>query len=286
MGQCAAKTNSGNSCQISTAPGQKYCHVHRRNRFVLSASLAVVGTLILTIIGVAADITGLLDYIGISPIEEQQPTIIEEQQPTTNELIVSGDISDSTIVQSEGGDIEINQASVQPEIIANEQILNCMERHHMPSATYQSVNDTQENPKLFRKHLLQFCNWPPPTYAAPDGYSEIQVETYLTVDAEPPRSDQVAPIADRIISTCDIVELGYSFGIQGIHGFHDKIHIPTNTFEHLSNILNAGKYNEIQKDRYGNSIFTGFFIGFYPKRNEIVLLHNDYDFFDSAECVK
>lgn len=65
MGQCAAKTKDGSPCDIPTHEGQKFCHIHRRQklRFRL-ASASAIGLAALTIIGLIADITGILDFIG------------------------------------------------------------------------------------------------------------------------------------------------------------------------------------------------------------------------------
>ena len=54
-------------CQIPAREGQKFCHIHRRQRLWRWLFSAVgLGALAFTIISVVADITGLLTYFGIT----------------------------------------------------------------------------------------------------------------------------------------------------------------------------------------------------------------------------
>lgn len=81
MAQCTAKTRDGTPCQIPARAGQRYCHVHRRQRlwrWILSSSaLVVVASGILSFV---ADVVGLLDFLGINP----QPTSTAQAYLTVN----------------------------------------------------------------------------------------------------------------------------------------------------------------------------------------------------------
>jgi len=68
MKQCAAKTKEGTPCHIPARDGQKYCHIHKRQivwRWILSG--LGIGTLSLGVLSFAANITGVLGYLGIKP---------------------------------------------------------------------------------------------------------------------------------------------------------------------------------------------------------------------------
>jgi len=68
MAQCAAKTKDGTLCQVPTREGQKYCHIHRRERFFsITLSTSAIGLFLLGVLGFVANITGVLGYIGINP---------------------------------------------------------------------------------------------------------------------------------------------------------------------------------------------------------------------------
>ena len=64
------------------------------------------------------------------------------------------------------------------------------------------------------KFVMTFraCAWPPPAFAAKDGYSEIVVSEYLW-ESHPEVTGASAP--DLVRSTCAQVELSYTFQKQG-----------------------------------------------------------------------
>jgi hypothetical protein len=70
MAQCLAKTKNGTQCQNSARQGQKYCHIHRRERilrFTISAS--AMGLFLLAVLSFFADLTGILNFLGFkSPV--------------------------------------------------------------------------------------------------------------------------------------------------------------------------------------------------------------------------
>ena len=75
MGQCLAQTKDGKLCKVSTKGGQRFCHLHRKQKRIklwLSMSL-VAGTAVL-ILGTAADITDIVSFIGIMPLSTPTAT--------------------------------------------------------------------------------------------------------------------------------------------------------------------------------------------------------------------
>src|SRR5262245_46286414 len=77
MPQCAAKTKDGSPCQIPAREGKKYCHIHRRERlFRFTASFSAIGLVLLGILAVIADLTGVLGYFGIQiPVASAMPSL-------------------------------------------------------------------------------------------------------------------------------------------------------------------------------------------------------------------
>ncbi len=77
MADCDAKTRTGGSCKIPAVEGEKYCHVHLRQR--RNRKLAVFSTLlsvILIVMGFVADVTGIVSFFGDeSPQPVSTPTI-------------------------------------------------------------------------------------------------------------------------------------------------------------------------------------------------------------------
>jgi len=78
MAQCNAKTKDGRLCQIPAQDGQRYCHVHRKQRLIRNAlSLSALGALLLGAIGLIANIMGILGYIGVNPEPSPLPSPME-----------------------------------------------------------------------------------------------------------------------------------------------------------------------------------------------------------------
>jgi hypothetical protein len=274
MGQCIARTKNGTSCQNIASLGKKYCHAHQNQRFWRSAGKVAIGTIILTILGFIADITGILSFLGISISKNQGSS------QNINSVTIGNNVSNSPIIQSGGGDVTINQPDTPPKVVAARQVSLCMESHKMSSA-YEWVLAENQNSHIT---FFKFCDWPPQSYSESDGYSQISVETVETLDSAPPRAVQVAPYVDRIKSSCKRLKLSYSFGVQMMYGFPPVFEVDSGTIDHLNNILGYG--DKILFDRYGNSIYDGLFLGFYPARDEIDILHLDVNFLDNAECVR
>ena len=86
----------------------------------------------------------------------------------------------------------------------------CVSNHHMTGAA-DSQNALGAPPVKFTT-TFRACAWPPPAFAAKDGYSEIVVSEYLW-GSHPEVTDASAP--DLVRSTCAEVELAYTFQKQG-----------------------------------------------------------------------
>jgi hypothetical protein len=81
MPQCAAKTKEGTTCQVPALQGQRYCHVHRRQRLWRRIwSISAIGGVTLTILSIVADVTGVLGYFDVTSSRLPSPQI------TTNQL--------------------------------------------------------------------------------------------------------------------------------------------------------------------------------------------------------
>jgi len=77
MAQCAAKLRDGKPCKIPAREGQKYCHIHHRQRiWRLIFSGAALGVL-----GVIANVAGILNFFGIT-----FPSLYHTRIPTSTIL--------------------------------------------------------------------------------------------------------------------------------------------------------------------------------------------------------
>lgn len=87
MAQCNAKTKDGRLCQIPAQDGQRFCHIHRRQRLIRNVlSLSAVGALLLGAIGLIANIMGILGYIGINPESSPLPSPAIAQDIMPNDV--------------------------------------------------------------------------------------------------------------------------------------------------------------------------------------------------------
>jgi hypothetical protein len=108
------------------------------------------------------------------------------------------------------------------------------------------------------------CDWPKRNYSSPEGYSEISV-----ILAVGPGEDEasMADSIDRIVATCPVIELGYTYGSMG-----NTERLPPFRTERGSVI-----------DYRGNP-WTGDSPYPYPERTEIVVVRNGKVLLDTAAC--
>jgi hypothetical protein len=72
MAKCAATTKEGRPCQNPTPDGEKYCHIHRRNRRIWQiAKWSAVMSVLLGILAFVADVSGILEFLGFDPVGQQ-----------------------------------------------------------------------------------------------------------------------------------------------------------------------------------------------------------------------
>jgi hypothetical protein len=143
--------------------------------------------------------------------------------------------------------------------IAAKEVRACMNQHQLALA-HAVIRRSSTT-------TFAFCDWPPPPYADPTGYTAIRVATVDGPGADSASGDN---LAYRITSTCRLYRLAYSFGKQG-------------AYSHLKPFLaRPGLITRIDQPA---KIWRGA-LPFYPSRGEVVVL-TTYDYgLDSAACVR
>jgi hypothetical protein len=153
----------------------------------------------------------------------------------------------------------VSSPADDPQIRAA-QLRACEERHQMTQA--QQRFTTSDYAFSFR-----FCQWPAPSFADGDGFSEITVST-----VEGPGAYEAlgTTLVDRIHGPCAVFRLAYDFGKMG-----DSEHLAP-FLAHPEELLFGGKGDPYpgQKNE----------LSFYPDRDEVDVLHNgSYQLF-TASC--
>jgi hypothetical protein len=157
-----------------------------------------------------------------------------------------------------------------PEKVASDQTIACMQQHGMNQAKETIVVDDWETQKVFRR-LFKRCDWPPPPYADPDGFHVIVVDTVPGPEyfSDLSNAEMTAPLAERIHSKCQVLKIGYLFTNAGTGG-------PLQPFEIIAGGIHGGA-----GDEWSNSD-----LGFSLERDETVLLHRFAESLDLVECVQ
>jgi hypothetical protein len=155
----------------------------------------------------------------------------------------------------------------------------CMAQHHMPEAEHpvRTVAAMRADPEFISPEpagkvkddvtILKRCDWPPPAWADPDGYSEIKVVATL---GPLPGGSSDADYADIIKSSCTLLEVSYSTVAQG----YQTAHRPTRYKPHTVVYW------------YGKKWPDGEQLPFIYERDELVVLRNERTRLDSVRCVK
>ena len=121
---------------------------------------------------------------------------------------------------------------------------------------------------IYSKTTFASCAWPRPTYADPDGYSEV-VAVLTDGPGDSEASD--ASSLDRLkTSGCATVEVLYTYGSQGFSERQPPYILK------LGDVISA----------YTGEPWTGESPCPYPARDEIVVVHNSKIGLDSAHCVE
>jgi hypothetical protein len=115
---------------------------------------------------------------------------------------------------------------------------------------------------------FKVCQWPPPTYAQADGYSDVTVTgdrgpgTYEATDAN---------YADRIVASCKDLQLAYSYQNMGVDEHQPPFAVSS-----------GAVVTVLGKPWVTNSPAP---LPFYPNRGDVVVLRNSKYRLDFALCV-
>lgn len=122
--------------------------------------------------------------------------------PVVVALITAGVL----FARRDGGDEKVSSAT---------QVRACMAQHKMDEAETITTLPPTTNEYGTTEYVTSYrkCVWPPPSWASPDGYSEIRVtETDGPGEAEFSGTN----VADIIKSRCSELHLRYSLVAQGV----------------------------------------------------------------------
>jgi hypothetical protein len=106
---------------------------------------------------------------------------------------------------------ELLGTSQSSAALAAEQVRACMQQHGLSEAHAVLQNRSTPDPNSGETTIFAECNWPPPSYSAPDGYSEIKV---ITISGPGLSEAEGATDVDRFLPPCDQIKISYSFAHQ------------------------------------------------------------------------
>jgi hypothetical protein len=162
---------------------------------------------------------------------------------------------------------------VEEDVVAADQVRACMRQHDLQQAQVTTEKDKYIDTGIvpeFATIKFAQCEWPPPSYAGDEGYSEIIV---TVVQGPGPHEAAGETLADRIEAPCQKLKLSYSYTKMG-----GLDRIPP--FEISANSI-------VTMTETGVKPWEGklYDLHFYPERGEFVVLHGNGHRVDSAECV-
>ena len=188
----------------------------------------------------------------------------------------------AAIVGRNGGDARTAttaaHAAVVPSAKGGAEVRACAAQHQMSRAreTIHTVEQARSAPPYTTSEgevvkddvtIFKRCDWPPPDWADPDGYSEIRATSTFGPQQG---SSTDADYADIIKSSCSLLEVSYSTVAQGYQDAHrPAVHKP-NTVVYW----------------YGKRWPSGKGLPFIYERDELVVLRNERTRLDSVRCVK
>ena len=111
------------------------------------------------------------------------------------------------------------------------------------------------------------CDWPPTTWAQPDGYSEVVVR-----EARGPGENEASgtTAADRLFAPCSELQVAYSFGKQGAFRRQAPITLLSGEIVTVDGLRWSGEQRDLP---------------FYPDRDESIILRNFSYRMDYARCI-
>ena len=145
-----------------------------------------------------------------------------------------------------------------PAVIAAAMVQRCEAAHGLAQArvTVQAATGL----------TFASCEWPPGPGADPDGFTAIRVDEVKGPGGYEATGTDFAYV---IHSPCPSIEASFSFGSQGAFS-----HSPPYT-------VRVGSIVTVDGKPWTGDSRT---LGFYPARNDIVILHNLKNVLDSATC--
>ena len=244
------------------------------SKFWRGLSWTAIIALLLGVLGVVADVTGVLGYFGINLFSTSQPN---------SSVIVEGDAIGSTIIQSGGGDVNLVQPTTSSGIEAANQVSICMKQHNLPKAHFIAEYLAEsDNTNILSTSYFYYCDWPAPPYADPDGYTEIKVEIVPGPDYsfDKPMIELEALTIARIYSSCNELKLGYEYYRQGVGGPL----IPFTAYP--DTIVDTRGKPWVFSDETLSFGVAGY-LGFSPTRNELIVISGLGDNeLDLVECIR
>jgi hypothetical protein len=143
-----------------------------------------------------------------------------------------------------------------------------MQQHGLSQARAVLKDQSNLDQSSYDSKIFAECEWPPQSYSAADGYSEIRV---ITVAGPGLSEAEGSTEIDRLIAPCKRLRLSYSFGNQG-------------NFDHLPTFVAAADSIVTPEGvSWNGDIHT---LNFYPERNEIIVVRNLSYVLDQVECVQ
>jgi hypothetical protein len=153
-----------------------------------------------------------------------------------------------------------------PEQHAAARIAECERTHHLLRQSELAKNS--------QGYIQRSCDWPPPSYADADGYTEINV-TAVPI----PAGSKVESHVDRIVGPCATFRMSYEQPDQG-----GGRHLPP--FEvRPGNIvgITGNAYVDRPQDHDGATLAMR--LGFTPGTNEVQVIRSIGGIIESLSCV-
>jgi hypothetical protein len=158
--------------------------------------------------------------------------------------------------------------SQSSKVLVADQVRICMQQHGLSQARAVLKDQSNLDQSSYDSKIFAECEWPPQSYSAADGYSEIRV---ITVAGPGLSEAEGSTEIDRLIAPCKRLRLSYSFGNQG-------------NFDHLPTFVAAADSIVTPEGvSWNGDIHT---LNFYPERNEIIVVRNLSYVLDQVECVQ
>jgi hypothetical protein len=167
-------------------------------------------------------------------------------------------------------------------VIAAERVEHCIEAHRLSDERAVREEILYSPPTILGLHAgdiltrrtFENCQWPPSSYSDADGYVRIVVEEVVG----PGKSEATfASYVDRVFSDCQVLELSYMFGKQGVSG-HSSFEVP------------AGSIVDGHGDPWDSTVLLEdsdqyeLWLGFYTRKGEVTVIRNASISLEDVKC--